>query len=43
MKKEDKITLTYNLFDLPTAQHKAGPVFVKKDVASRSSNLSSHS
>ncbi|MBT8764418.1 type I-MYXAN CRISPR-associated protein Cmx8 [Desulfohalobiaceae bacterium Ax17] len=24
MKKEDKITLTYNLFDLPTAQHKAG-------------------
>ncbi|OCC14481.1 hypothetical protein DBT_2022 [Dissulfuribacter thermophilus] len=24
MKKEDKITLTYNLFELPTAQHKAG-------------------
>ncbi len=24
MKKQDKITLSYNLFDLPTAQHKAG-------------------
>jgi len=24
MKTNDKITLTYNLFDLPTAQHKAG-------------------